>query len=245
MRPIIGITTYGRTERPAPTDHYERHFTVPDVYVNSVRRAGGVAVLLPPGETAWDRWLDVVDGVVSTGGTDVDAARYDAVRSEFAQPADSERDESEMVLTRAAVDRGIPSLFVCRGMQMLNVALGGTLHQHIPALGGEDIHRDAAGGWVFHEVNASENSIISSVMGATSVLPCSGHHQALDVVAERLNVVAKAPDGVIEAVEASDHPWCVGVQWHPEVTANDDATQQGLFNGLVAAAKERRRAFAG
>lgn len=243
MQPIIGITTYGRVEKPYVTAHYASHFTVPSLYVDAVRRAGGVAILLPPGETAWDRWLDVVDGVVSSGGTDIDPLHYGAERSSFTEAGDAERDASELALARAVIERDVPALFVCRGMQMLNVALGGTVHQHIPALGFGDIHRDEHGGWAFHDVEAVEGSVVAATMGSAVATPCSGHHQALDVIADRLSVTASAPDGVVEAVEVSENSWCLGVQWHPEVSAERDPTQQRLFDGLVAAASRRRTAL--
>lgn len=243
MQPIIGITTYGRVEKPYVTAHYDSHFTVPSVYVDAVRRAGGVAILLPPGEAAWERWLDVVDGVVSSGGTDIDPQHYAAERDISTETGDAERDDSELALARALIERDVPALFVCRGMQMLNVALGGTLHQHVPALGFGDIHRDEQGGWAFHDVAAVDGSLVATTMDSVTATPCSGHHQALDVIADRLSVTASAPDGVVEAVEVSGNSWCLGVQWHPEVSADRDPTQQRLFGGLVAAASRRREAL--
>ncbi|NNF64521.1 MAG: gamma-glutamyl-gamma-aminobutyrate hydrolase family protein [Acidimicrobiia bacterium] len=243
MQPIIGITTYGRVEKPSATAHYDRHFAVPDLYVNAVRRGGGVAVLLPPGEREWERWLDIVDGVVSSGGTDIDPQNYGAERASSTEAGDAERDASELALARAVIERDVPALFVCRGMQILNVALGGTLHQHVPALGFGDIHRDEQGGWAFHEVEAIDGSLVAETMAAATATPCSGHHQALDVIADRLAVTASAPDGIVEAVEVAGNSWCLGVQWHPEVSADRDPTQQRLFDGLVSAARQRREAL--
>ena len=243
MQPIIGITTYGRVEKPWATAHYASHYAVPALYVDAIRRAGGVAVLLPPGEPDWGRWLDVVDGVVSSGGTDIDPQHYGAERHTSTEAGDAERDTSELALAREVIERDIPALFVCRGMQVLNVALGGTLHQHVPALGIDDIHRDENGGWAFHDVAATGGSLVATTMDALVATPCSGHHQALDVVAPRLEVTASAPDGIVEAVEVRENSWCLGVQWHPEVSAERDPTQQRLFDGLVSAAMRHREAL--
>lgn len=234
MAPIIGITTYGRVERPAPTGHYSEHYVVPTPYVDAVRRAGGVPVMLAPGETRWSRWLDAVDGVVVVGGTDIDPTHYGAARTIHVQAADPERDTSELALAATLVERDLPSLFVCRGMQILNVALGGTLHPHIPDLDMGDIHRDEHGWWAYHDVIVTEGSKVAAAMGTLLPKPCSGHHQALDVVAPALEVTAVAPDGLAEAVELPGHRWLVGVQWHPEVSAPDDPSQQGIFDHLVA-----------
>ena len=237
MQPLIGLTTYGRIERPAPTEHYEEHYTVPVVYVQAIRRAGGIPVLLSPGEAHTDVWLDRVDAVVVAGGTDIDPGLYGAERTSAVLSADHERDVSEASLTVAALERDVPTLFVCRGMQMLNVALGGTLHPHIPDLGMGDIHRDREGYWAYHEVEVVERSRVAEAMGTTSVMTYSGHHQAIDSVADGLTVTASAPDGVIEALEVDDASWAVAVQWHPEMSAHDDPTQQALFDTLVRCAR--------
>lgn len=239
MRPLIGITAYGRFERPVPSEHYAEHYTVPFVYVASVRRAGGVPVIVPPGNPLGDGWLDRIDGMVVSGGADVDPALYGAERSTMVQSPDPERDEMELDLTRLLAARDVPSLFVCRGMQMLNVAFGGSLHAHIPDLGVGDIHRGADGGWSTHAVRAEPGSRVAEAMGTVEATPYSGHHQAVDSVPDTLTVTATAPDGLVEALEAPDNRWIVGVQWHPEVTAGEDPSQQGLFDRLVSEASSR------
>ena len=233
MQPLIGLTMYGRIERPVPSEHYEEHYSVPVVFVEAIRRAGGVPILLPPGEAHTDRWLDGLDGVVIAGGTDIDPGRYGKDRTPAVLIADPERDESEISFTRGLLDRDLPTLFVCRGMQVLNVTLGGTLHPHIPDLGIGDIHRDKEGLWAYHDVEAVDGSRLAEAMGATAVMTYSGHHQAIDEVADGLTVTASAPDGIVEALEVDDATWAVGVQWHPEVSAHDDPTQQALFDALV------------
>ncbi len=237
MQPIIGITTYGRQEQPNPSDHYAEHYSAPAQYVAAVRRAGGVPVLLMPEEPAWERWLDIVDGVVVSGGSDVEPVRYGIESHPDVVKVDPDRDTAELALTARLVESDLPALFVCRGMQVLNVALGGTLHPHIPNLGAGDIHRNQKGLWTYHDIEALEDSLVSAAMGTTSAKPCSGHHQALDRVAEALTVTATAPDGLPEAVELSEHRWLVGVQWHPEVSAAEDPSQQGIFDAFVAAAR--------
>ncbi len=197
-------------------------------------------MLLPPGEVSWGVWMAAVHGVVLSGGSDVQPRWYGGEATEHVQPGDEERDESELAVTSALLDRDVPTLFVCRGMQVLNVALGGTLHPHIPDLGIGDIHRDGEGMWTLHDVTASPGSRIADAMGTGTASPVSGHHQAADRIGTGLAITATAPDGVVEAVEVADATWAVGVQWHPEVTAAEDATQQGIFDALVSVAADRR-----
>ena len=232
MQPLIAITTYGRIERPSPSHHYREYYSVPVPYVAAIRRAGGLPVLLPPGELS-EAVLERVNGVVVAGGVDVDPNRYGMEPTAEVQAPDPERDDAELKITASIIERDLPALFVCRGMQVLNVALGGTLHHHIPALGIGDIHRDPVGFWTEHSVAALAGSRVAEAMGTTEVETYSGHHQAVDMVADGLDVTATAPDGLPEALELADANWVVGVQWHPEVTADRDPTQQALFNQLV------------
>lgn len=234
MQPLVGITTYSPLEHPAPSTHYSHHYAVPADYVDAVRRAGGTPVLLPPGESNPERWVEGLDALLVTGGTDVSPANYgqDPDREEILLRA-ADRDESELKLTVLAIEHKLPTLFVCRGMQVLNVALGGTLIPHLPEVLDDDIHRDGNGWWTTHEVAAVAGSRLVKAMGTEAVSTYSGHHQALSEVAQGLSVTAVAPDGIIEAIEADDHPWAVGVQWHPEISAKSDASQQGLFDALV------------
>ena len=236
MRPLIGITTYGRVERPAPSEHYAENFTLPHAYVAAVRRAGGEPVLLPPGGQSAEVLVDRLDGIVVSGGADVDPARYDGARTPEVQEPDTERDDAELALTRLIVERDVPTLFVCRGMQVLNVAMGGTLHAHIPDLGIGDIHRNVDGGWITHDVTAEPGSRVSAAMGTRRATPFSGHHQAVDRVASDLVVTGRADDGLVESLELPQAQWVVGVQWHPEVTAAEDPSQQGIFDALVSEA---------
>lgn len=242
MKPVIGVTTYGRFEQGMKSTHYDSFYVLPVDYALSVRRAGGVPLYLPPGEDLFPGVLDRLDGIIFSGGADIDPAHYGG---DTEHPAltdlDPERDEAELIGIRAAVARAdMPILCICRGFQLLNVALGGGLVEHVPDLGKGDMHRDAEGLWALHETAVeAPDSKIAAVLEEARPLGTSGHHQALKTVAEPLTVTARASDGVIEAVEHVDHPWCLGVQWHPEVTADKDPVQQRLFDALVREAAER------
>ena len=240
QKPIIGLTTYGRDEsRHIQSVYYDSFYYIPTDYVDAVRRAGGVPILLPPGEVDWQRWLDIVDGVVVVGGADVSPSEYGG-NSEHPNLTglDPERDRSELDLIKVIADeKDRPLLCICRGMQALNVALGGTLHEHVPDITDEDIHRNETGGWAMQSLDAKEGSKLAQVMGAQQVTTFSGHHQVVKDVAALAEVSAVAPDGLIEALEIKGHPWAIAVQWHPEKSAENDPTQQRLFDEMVAAAK--------
>lgn len=241
-RPVIGILTYGRGDVAVDNFLYDEYYACPVFYTDAVRRAGGIPVLLPPGEPHISDWLDAVDGFIFTGGTDIDPNRYDGdAEHPYQLKASAERDETELALLHQIRAEGTtPTLFICRGMQLLNVALGGDLHQHIPDVQSTDIHRDAAGGWAVQPVNVDRNSTLFNFMGTTEVETYSGHHQAVRTVAPSLTIVAVAPDGIVEALEDRNHPFFIAVQWHPEVSAHQDASQQNLFDGLVRAAQTRK-----
>ena len=229
-RPLIGVTTYARNEK--------REFTLPSEYVEAVRRAGAAAVLLPPGEEHLDRWLSAVDGVILTGGGDIEPETYGGRRHETLYMTDAERDRTELDLTQRILDSGMPTLAICRGVQILNVALGGTLHEHLPDTFGESVlHRKPPRDPTPHQISVAEGSKLASILGATEFTSASWHHQAIREAAPGLEVVAHAPDGVIEAVEDPQHPWLYAVQWHPELTAADDPIQQRLFDALAEASR--------
>lgn len=238
-RPIIGITTYGRGDHAVDNALFGDHYVLPAVFADAVRRAGGIPVLLPPGGDDIEDWLSAVDGFILTGGADIDPVHYAGNADHPALlPFSPERDKTELSLINALVNNGkIPVLFICRGMQLLNVALGGSLHEHIPDVKEEDIHRSADGGWTVQPVDVNNGSNLFKVMKAAYVETYSGHHQAVDKIADALTPVAYAPDGIVEALEISAHPYFIAVQWHPEVSAEEDASQQALFAGLVQAAR--------
>ncbi len=227
--PLIGITTYARDEG--------NQVHLPAEYVDAVRRAGGCAVLLPPGEPQLDVVLGKLDGLIIAGGGDIDPQCYGGVHHPSVYMLDRERDDMELALARRVLDSQLPTLCICRGTQILNVVLGGTLHVHLPDVVGETIlHRAPPREPTPHPVEVDDSSRLAKLMGQTACEPMSWHHQAIDQLGTGLQVVARAADEVIEAVEYPNHPWLIGVQWHPELSAADDVAQQRLFDELVGAA---------
>lgn len=225
-KPIIGITTYGRNE--------ENHFTLPAEYVESVRRAGGIPILLPPGETEITRGLLLVDGVILAGGGDISPELYQGKSHDSIYMLDAERDAFELETTTQVLNTGKPTLGICRGAQMINVALGGTLHAHLPDVYGEVVlHRKPPRIPISHPVSVQQNSLLAKCLNATEVTVSSWHHQAIDQLGAGIEVSALAPDEVIEGFEIPTHPWLVAVQWHPELTAVADVVQQNLFNAFI------------
>ena len=244
-RPVIGITSGGRSEGYIKSRHYREFYSTPAPYADAVRRAGGAPVIIPPGD-GWEAVLPLLDGVVVTGGTDIDPRLYGGDwQNPHILPSDAERDDSELSLLRRLLSENeLPLLCICRGLQALNVAAGGSLHEHIPDIRAEDIHRDEAGLWAMQEVHVDGDSLLAQVMGLTRLTTSSGHHQAIKTLGAGLRVTAVADDGIIEAVELAEHPWLIAVQWHPEVTASRDPSQQALFDALAQAASLRQRAGA-
>ncbi|HWQ37611.1 MAG TPA: gamma-glutamyl-gamma-aminobutyrate hydrolase family protein [Burkholderiales bacterium] len=231
-RPLIGLTTYGRTS--------DGRFTLPAEYVDCVRRAGAVPVLLAPGEPHWQAVLGEVDAFILTGGGDVDPDRYGGRRHETNYGVDSERDALELAVARSIIDTGLPTLGICRGAQILNIVQGGTLIEHIPEEVGERVlHRAPPREPVPHPIAIKPGSRLMRIFQRTQCEVTSWHHQAPRKVADGFEVVATAPDGIVEAIEMPDHPWLVAVQWHPELSAAADPLQQRLFDALVEAARQR------
>ncbi|MFF1648302.1 gamma-glutamyl-gamma-aminobutyrate hydrolase family protein [Streptomyces sp. NPDC058240] len=230
-RPVIGISTY---QEPARWGVWELPAALlPASYPRLVRAAGGLAVMLPPDDTA-DAAREAVaalDGVVIAGGADVEPARYgESPDPRTGAPARA-RDAWELALIEAAIDRHVPLLGICRGMQLLNVALGGTLHQHL------DGHTGGTGVFGEHTVTPVPGTVYAAAVAGPSVVP-TYHHQAVDRLGSGLTASAHASDGTVEAVELTDHESLVlGVQWHPEM--GDDIR---VMTALVDAAARRRSA---
>jgi putative glutamine amidotransferase len=230
MAPLIGITTYGRND--------EGRFTLPAEYVEAVRRAGGVPFLIPPGEERVDRVLEVLDGLILAGGGDIAPDAYGGAAHETIYNVNPDRDRLELALARRVLASGQPALGICRGLQVLNVALGGTLIEHLPdAVGEAVLHRAPPREPIPHPVRIRSGSRLAGILGGTEHQAVSSHHQAVRVLAPGLEAVAHAPDGVIEAVELPRHPWLIAVQWHPELAAAREPADQRLFAGLVEAAR--------
>ncbi|MFA5775161.1 MAG: gamma-glutamyl-gamma-aminobutyrate hydrolase family protein [Ilumatobacteraceae bacterium] len=207
-------------------------------YSEAIARAGGVALTVPPLQSTLDHVESLVeraDAVLLHGGGDLDPSLYDQQKStDTIYGIVAEHDALELAVVRAAIARNKPVLAICRGIQVLNVALGGTLHQNlVDTVAGSDSHWNT-----YHPVEVTEGSRVAKAMGTTR--PSGGHsyhHQSIDQVAKDLQVVALSDDKVIEAVEHRTASWIVGVQWHPEDDAATDNQQQGLFNALVAATR--------
>jgi putative glutamine amidotransferase len=233
--PVLGLTTY---LQQAQTGVWDVHASfLPAIYVQGVNLAGGVAVLLPPQSVdaaAAGRVLDGLDGLILTGGKDVDPARYGQRPHPTTDEPDRVRDAWEFALLDEALRRGLPVLGICRGAQVLNVALGGTLIQHLPDLIGHTHHQKGNAVFGTSAVRTESGTIVAALIGESSDAQCY-HHQAIDRLGDGLRVSARDGDGVIEAVEL-DRPdrWVVGVQWHPEERLDD----LRLFAGVVRAASE-------
>ncbi len=180
--------------------------------------------------------LDGIDGLLLTGGTDIDPAHYEQALDQQTQTTDKERDESELRLLREALDRDLPVLAICRGLQLLNVALGGTLIQHLPDHGGPVDHNPKPA-TLLHHIEVSEESLLHRVIGVRSYNVNSRHHQAVDRLGEGLVVTARAADGVVEACEMPGKTFVLGVQWHPEDVVATSAPDRSLFHALRNAAR--------
>ena len=226
-KPLIGITTY---VEPASWGHWDdvEAALVPYEYVRAVERAGGRAVLVPPDEDGIGEVLDTLDGLVFSGGNDLAPQTYDAPEDPATNGTNPARDRGEVALLTAALERDLPVLAICRGVEVLNVVRGGDLVQHLPDVVGHEEHRAVVGEFSEHTVRVDPSSRIEEVRGAVK----SHHHQGLGRIGEGLREVAWAEDGVVEAVEDTEKPFVVGVLWHPE--AGED---QRLFEQLVEAAR--------
>lgn len=226
--PVIGITAYSES---ATWRQWEQHATLlPQTYVNEVAAAGGVPVLLPP-VPGVEAALSGLDGLIISGGPDVHPAHYGQQPGPHTTVIRPERDAAELALFRAALDAGKPVLGICRGMQLMNVALGGSLLQHLPEVFGHDGHSPVSGGYGEHKVVVGEAGSLAAILGPGPVAVPTHHHQGVDRLASALTATAWADDGLIEAFELGSHPFAIGVQWHPEA-----GSQQALFLALVTAA---------
>ena len=232
-RPIIGITSYAQ---PARWGAWElKAALVPYDYVESVERAGGRALVVPPSVDGVDETLDVLDGVVFSGGIDIDPDTYGADRDEKTDPAQAHRDAGEMALLRRALERDVPTLAICRGFQLLNVVRGGDLVQHLPDTVGHEGHREVLGAFSEHAVEVKSGTRLSEIIGARHDGVQSSHHQGVGSVGEGLVETAWAEDGSLEGLEDPDRRFAVGVLWHPEMEED-----KRLFEALVAEARRYR-----
>ena len=215
-------------------------YAVPDNYVEAVRRAGGRPVLLLPGERAEPaELLDLVDALLLVGGGDVEPARYGGDGGPTIYGVEPDRDALEVDLLRTAAERSIPTLAVCRGIQVMNVAFGGTLIPNLPDEPGMLVHGSPTEVAVRHTVKTAPDGLLAAVTDV-DVLECaSHHHQALAELGDGVVACGWSEDGLVEAIERGEG-WMLGVQWHPEETAGTDPAQQRLFDTLVEQATGRR-----
>ncbi len=237
--PLIALPAYpvraGRVDGWA-----DPAFAIQTMYVESLQRAGAQEAVLGPRHLDGPEALAVLDrfdGIVLPGGGDVSPGHYGADRAPETYGTIPIRDEFEFALCGAALELGLPLLAICRGTQVLNVALGGTLHQHItddlPGHGTPGVEA----GQDLHDVDLQPDSRVGRAMGVGRAACSCHHHQAIDRLGVGLRVTARAPDGVVEAVELDADTWVAAVQWHPEDTSATDPAQQGLFDALVQAAR--------
>lgn len=231
--PRIGLTTY--RERAAWGAWDLPAHLLPARYAEGIQQAGGAAVLLPPGPAdTVPAVLAGVHGLLISGGVDVDPAHYGAPRAEATQAPRPDRDAWELALVTGALAIDLPVLAVCRGMQVLNVALGGDLVQDLPGAIGSDAHRPMVGIHGRHVVATAASSRLAAVLGERAEV-ATYHHQAVGRLGTDLTATAWADDGVVEAVELAGRSWVLGVQWHPEVS--DGAA---LFGAFVDACRNRQ-----
>ena len=214
---------------------------VGDTYVAALRRAGARPVLLTaPEPDPAPEVLAPFAGLVLAGGGDLDPYHYASWQDERVYGIERERDDLELALVAAALDAGIPVLAICRGAQVVNVAFGGSLYQHLPDALGRSAHGDPTSGvLVTHGVQVAPGSRLATAVGAERLGGCTSiHHQGIDRVGQGLIPVGWSDDGLVEALEPAEGPgWLVAVQWHPEITAASDPEQQALFNAFVHEAR--------
>jgi putative glutamine amidotransferase len=243
--PLVGLTT------STATDGRMERARLNTAYIRAVTEAGMIPVLLPPIDPGLAEGAAArLDGLVLTGGEDVDPELFGARPHEALGPVNRARDEWELALARAARHSALPVLAICRGVQVLNVALGGTLVQDIPSERPSSIDHNASSasrGSQAHDVDVVATSRLREVLGAARLAVNSIHHQAIDRVSGELEVVARADDGLIEAAESADRGWwAVGVQWHPEeMISGPDPSNPLLFSAFAAAARAARSAVRG
>jgi putative glutamine amidotransferase len=234
--PLFAIPTYHLG--PGRVGNWDGAYALPEPYVTALRRAGARTALLPPGQPSpAEELLERFDGLLLAGGGDIEPARYGSGDHPTQYGTDPDRDELELELARAAVRLGIPTLGICRGVQLLNVAFGGTLVQHLPELSGLVEHRNEPKA-ALHGLRVAPGSRLAAALGQVEAEGLSHHHQGLDRIGEGFRPVAWAPDGLVEGIER-DQGWTIGVLWHPESTAHADPTQHRLLRAFVAQATRR------
>jgi len=235
-RPIIGITTYLTSARFGVWE--EDSALIPAAYVRAIEAAGGRALLVPPSLDGIDETLDRLDGLLFSGGSDLDPDLYGQEIHPETNGVVPERDRAELALLSAALERDMPVLAVCRGSQILNVALGGDLVQHLPDVVGDDKHKHTPGAFSDHDVDLVPGTRVQQILGDHTPVK-SHHHQGYGQLGEGLREAARADDGTVEALEDPTRRFAVGVLWHPEA-GEDFALFEELVSEAARYAEERR-----
>jgi putative glutamine amidotransferase len=233
MRPIVGITSYA--EEVTWGAWVEPSAVVPLAYVRAVEHAGGRPLVVPPSEDGIEETLGVLDGIVFSGGSDLHPELYDADPHPETTDVREERDRAELALLSAALERDMPVLAVCRGSQVLNVARGGDLVQHLPEIVGHERHKHKPGEFSDHEVRLDVETRVGGLLGERAPVK-SHHHQGFGRIGEGLREVGWADDGTVEALEDPAKRFVVGVLWHPE-----EGEDFALFEALVEQARSYKR----
>lgn len=239
MKPVIGLTPTPSTDKLGHGSF--RRYVLANTYTEGVEESGGIPFILPPQSSSPEEILDRIDGLLFSGGGDIDPSEYRLANTHSAG-IDAQRDSFEIALFKAAIQRDMPILCICRGIQVANVALGGTLIQDIAAEFSDEIeHRQHENGFAppdkSHRVDIEPGSRLHDVYGATGIESNSFHHQALKDVAPGLVVIGHAPDGVIEAVDRPASSWFLGLQWHPEMMFRAHPEHLKPFQALVEATR--------
>jgi putative glutamine amidotransferase len=232
MKPVVGITSYA--EEVTWGAWVEEAALVPLSYVRAIERAGGRPLVIPPSEGAIEETLSVLDGILFSGGSDLDPALYDAEAHPETQGVHEARDRAEMELLAAALERDMPVLAVCRGSQVLNVARGGDLVQHLPEVLGHEEHKHTPGEYSDHDVTLEAGTRVGDILGDRAPVK-SHHHQGFGRIGESLREAGYAEDGTVEALEDPSKRFAVGVLWHPE-----EGEDMALFEALVEQAAQYR-----
>jgi putative glutamine amidotransferase len=230
--PVIGITTYVTPARFGVWE--EETALIPTAYMRAIEAAGGRPLLVPPSTEAIEETLDRLDGILFSGGSDLDPELYGQEAHPETNGIVPERDRAEIALLRAALERDMPVLAVCRGSQVLNVALGGDLVQHLPEIVGDEKHKHTPGEFADHDVDLVAGTRVQEILGDHAPVK-SHHHQGYGKIGDGLREAARAEDGTIEALEDPSRRFAMGVLWHPE--AGEDFA---LFEALVAEARTYR-----
>lgn len=239
MRPKILIPLAAYNEQNP--QKYGVHRT----YIEAIMNAGGEPVLIArPEEAVLNEILSTIDGILLAGGADIDPSLYNEKRSGLTRDVDQDRDRVEITLARLAQEKNIPILGVCRGLQVMNVALGGTLYQDLASELNEtlahDMHKTRERNFLAHKVDIKSGSLLTQIYEKEKTMTNSLHHQGIKVLSDKLSVSGVTSDGLIEAVELRGHPFYVGVQWHPEELLDEPSVK--LFQAFIVAAKNESAA---